>query len=252
MRPIAKRVRDLYEFAYQYRHQYQLLGRKLGNIEEIYYMVEKMNRNLREWEGRDVSTDGFTERFWRGQLKNIRNKQDVIKPPMDMRLAKIVMYEVCDILNSEGIACFLNGGLLLGSVREGGFIPHDRDIDLGVFHESLKPKMAALQKKFTDRGFTVQMIDSYYKYPRKFKLIKLGIPVDVADFDIQDDTRFCIHTLAKYMLKVPAKLLDNMDKVMFEGREFNIPTPPEEYLDIFYSEWKIPSTERKHNKRFKV
>jgi glycerol-3-phosphate cytidylyltransferase len=51
--------------------------------------------------------------------------------------------DAVDLLSKEGLEVFANSGTLLGLVREGAFLEHDNDIDLGVILEAQTEKDAA-------------------------------------------------------------------------------------------------------------
>ncbi len=51
--------------------------------------------------------------------------------------------EVVDLLAKEGLEVFANSGTLLGLVREGAFLEHDNDIDLGLILKAQTEEDAA-------------------------------------------------------------------------------------------------------------
>jgi len=63
--------------------------------------------------------------------------------------------EVTDgLLNQNGIRYTIEGGSLLGAVRNGGLIKHDNDADFNVLQDDL-PKIKALSSNFAEYGLEI-------------------------------------------------------------------------------------------------
>lgn len=62
---------------------------------------------------------------------------------------------VAALLEEAGIPYFLYWGSFLGAVRQGGLIPWDGDVDLGMAVEHV-PRLLALEPKLKQRGFRVE------------------------------------------------------------------------------------------------
>ena len=56
-----------------------------------------------------------------------------------------ILSEVYQILSKEKIDCWLDFGTLLGAYRDHDFIPHDADLDLGVFEKDAERFERAMQ-----------------------------------------------------------------------------------------------------------
>lgn len=61
----------------------------------------------------------------------------LVSPRLHVELLK-ALQTVDELFTSHDIPYWLCGGTLLGAVRDGGFIPHDDDIDLEVFQRDLE------------------------------------------------------------------------------------------------------------------
>lgn len=155
-----------------------------------------------------------------------------------------------DCLIELGLNYFLIDGTLLGCIREGGFIEHDLDLDLGVymsewniiafnrFVDLMKLKGFILHHSFGIFGkhFEVAFkrdnikIDLffYYKHENKYRFNAFlnggrNLPDDLLTYEY------------------PLDLIDNLEEVEFLGEVFFKPENAEEVLRIKYGEnWRLP------------
>lgn len=104
--------------------------------------------------------------------RNFNNYQ--LKDKYVTQLYKLVE-EVHNILVEENISYLIQGGTLLGSVRHGGLIPWDDDVDFFIFENDLK-KLRKILPTFRKMGFFV--VDKGYIikiYFEKGKYAKIKI-----------------------------------------------------------------------------
>ena len=64
------------------------------------------------------------------------------------------LIEIKKVFDKYNIEFWLDCGVLLGAVREGRFIPWDRDIDLEVRERDIK-KIVSVSKEFQKKGFKI-------------------------------------------------------------------------------------------------
>ena len=76
-----------------------------------------------------------------------------------------------DICNKHGIKYFVQGGTLLGTVRHGGFIPWDDDIDVSLHREDYEKFLAVAEKELPEYYF-LQTKDTDPEYPNNFAKIR--------------------------------------------------------------------------------
>jgi LicD family len=141
-----------------------------------------------------------------------------------------------------GLRPFLLWGTLLGCVRNGGFIPGDWDLDLGIL-ESDAHRLAALRSAMLSRGYTVR-IDNDLKlslvhpeHPRLF------VDIDVvrrfrdgwAITNANADPARLFHYCFKH------EVFADMQATRFvDGMEVAVPGSPEGFLEAVYGDWTVP------------
>ena len=78
----------------------------------------------------------LTTFYYMNQFGNIREFPQAVGVARELQKAEtIFLKEIVKIFEKHGIRYWLDGGTLLGSIRHGGFIPWDDDIDIGVMRE---------------------------------------------------------------------------------------------------------------------
>ena len=146
----------------------------------------------------------------------------------DLRLAGLA--QVRDILDGLSVPYILEGGALLGAVREGRLLPWDRDIDLAVPAESLLPVAAALRRQLEDHGFELRRENLE---PRSLKISarKAGTEYEIAGRQAAGRWRRRTH------YKMPRRFFDRTMEIELAGHRFRCPAPPVDYLRFTYRNW---------------
>ena len=143
------------------------------------------------------------------------------------------LVELKRILGELNLPFILEGGVLLGAVREGGFIPWDDDVGVALRAEDLYPKREELLRALDAAGFQFHSMDSSYEH------FKTHVP--------KSDTRY--ELLARYLkgrmrrrahYRMPKRFLDVTQDITFLGEVYPCPSPPEAYLRHFFGNWKKP------------
>lgn len=92
-------------------------------------------------------------------MRSIKNVEEFKQIILD------TMIYVEDVCEKNGIACFLAGGTMLGSVRHKGFIPWDDDADMIILREEYNRLIELINKDNSHyRALTIQNDKDYY-YP---------------------------------------------------------------------------------------
>lgn len=147
-----------------------------------------------------------------------------VAPEAQTRWADVVQ----QALEHHGIVPFLMSGSLLGVVRDGSFMPHDYDVDLGVLPGvELADACAALRER---HDLDVQLIG-----PRLEISCPDGVKIDLFEHT-ERDGRFWHATQIHEWWNTPFALT----RRDVAGTTFWIPDDPELYLAENYGPWRAP------------
>lgn len=154
-------------------------------------------------------------------------------------------------LTSAGVRYFADFGTLLGIVREGNFINHDLDIDIGVVVDTPKTKQLVqdaligagcrLKKEFSLNGVIVEQSFLY-------KSLKF----DIGFYENSDTSSSCylfyknpnvlLEEGQVHVVKMTYHRIDSFEMRKFLGIEIIVPSNPERLLEEKYGDdWRIPN-----------
>jgi hypothetical protein len=148
---------------------------------------------------------------------------------VDPQQLTTIIDDVLAQLAQAGITPFLMSGTLLGFVREGTFLAHDHDVDLGLLPDvNLVDVAAALSSS----GLEIQMpVDGQWLVA----IHDSGLHVDFFRHDLRDGI-FWHQTQIHKWWNTPFRLKE----LKHEGRSWWIPEHPHRYLDENYGNWDAP------------
>lgn len=171
---------------------------------------------------------------------------------MDKDKALKNLIDARDVLNGFNLNYFLVDGTLLGCIREGDFIGHDTDLDIGVFMDEWTIKtLSRVMEKMMKKGFI--LYHSFGKFGECFEVAwrRDGIKLDFFFYHWQGD-KAVFHaflnggrTLPDDIItyEYPSELINERKAHLFKGAEFVIPADPEKVLICKYGEdWRVPKT----------
>lgn len=92
-----------------------------------------------------------------------------IIPESHSLVLQILLEKVSNILELNNILYFIDGGTLLGSVRNKGRIPHDDDIDIGVLNKDFH-KLLPILEQIKDEEYNIVIVKTTEN------MIKVGVP----------------------------------------------------------------------------
>jgi|7_EtaG_2_1085326.scaffolds.fasta_scaffold00352_15 hypothetical protein len=166
----------------------------------------------------------------------VRGTYYISSHPMDLGNAKRALFEFDDILKDLGVEYFLSCGTALGFYRDGNFIPWDDEIDVDILAETYVARFYEMRERFIDEGFIAR---STWRGPggltSKMSFIKNGIKIATCGLS-DDGNGFRCDRFQRY----PAKCFETPEVAAFGGRNFNLPSPADEYLTFLYGDWRTP------------
>jgi len=180
----------------------------------------------------------------------------------NLKKAKEMLFLSTNFLNKNGIKYYLEGGTLLGIVRDGDLLPWDHDVDISIdYSDALK--FDKLRWRFYLKGYRVTCrkgIQSYgpikpndYRIfkmkPLGFAFLKMFFPAiaeKMVVLDIFVKTTDHSHTYWQSMgkiLRVDKSHYDSQDTVVLNGVSLTTPNNYKDYLTAKYGNWAIPVKE---------
>ena len=166
------------------------------------------------------------------------------KPDFDIVSARQALNDFCDLFPINEIRWFIVSGTFLGLIREGNFLLHDYDIDLGVFDSDVN-YTEFLKKIEASNCFSVKKIDKKQKQrlsqkevPLLIKILhKSGVHIDLFIHyeEVRNQKTIIWH----------GSSLHRWDNSKFQLRRYSFnettvlgPDDSEKYLTENYGEWR--------------
>jgi len=159
-----------------------------------------------------------------------------------------MLFETLDLLERYGIKYWIDDGTLLGIIREGGLIPWDFDVDLGIAGQSV-PRLLELKYRFLPKyilrhktidnpwipgGIKGLKVKTIWE-----KLININFHIDLfAKYKVGDRYQWIDSGALK---RIECRYYDNLEHIKWKGRTIPIPAHPEDYLAIRYGDWRTPT-----------
>ena len=169
------------------------------------------------------------------------------------RLSRKTLKSVCSLLQKNGVDYFLDGGTLLGIIRENRLLPWDRNMNLSVSEQDCE-KLIGLRLKLWLKGYRLKVrytkVNMPYFPKGSVKMIKIKTRfllfggVDLLDIYVRrksGSNYFWTTGTSKPVLKsVPSAFFDKNNTVEFDNHMYSVPSDHEDYLAFRYGDWKIP------------
>lgn len=232
------------------------LGGKRHSFQQEDFQVEYI-----EYEGYElpvpVQINLFVEKYNDALMSRFYKQHKVSLESDTEKEAVALMFGVCSELNELGVEYWIEGGTLLGAVRDGRMIPWDHDLDFGMKFSSdteMKKMIKQLDrvfyvscKGFTDKENIWQLGDFRVLkiYPKRLLLLKDELCLDLFVY-----YRGKLPTTGEdvYMYGVwgrnafhKAEHFDSLEDIEFYGGTVPIPANTEKFLETKYgADWRTP------------
>lgn len=158
--------------------------------------------------------------------------------PIAARKRRLCLKEAVEALQAHGLRPFLAYGTLLGYAREGDLLPHDGDVDIGLFADETSPTIVL--KTLKAGGFKPMKTTSASEPDLVKARHRSGANLDVIFFSRNQPEMFITrrNRYGETILRrrTPFDLIDTE----FLGFRVAIPNPPEVFLIEQYGDWKTP------------
>ena len=164
----------------------------------------------------------------------------------------LVLCKLKETLEKYDIPGFLAFGSLLGFVRDGRFMPHDDDIDIGVLPGG--PSSVELLRLLVEQeGYKFEYAFKFRGRLVEFKVSYMGVPVDFFCYERQGEDFFCncfyyfpeCHypsANANSVWRIHQYNTKSLTTMRVFDIDFPIPVDHEKVLERLYGEtWRAPN-----------
>lgn len=158
------------------------------------------------------------------------------RPKVDVycrKRAETALSDLRSALGAASIEMFLISGTLLGCIREGRLLGHDKDIDVGIWNTVDSDALTAAIRASGSFQFIVS------RSPHITRVRHLnGIPIDLFRHHREADD--CWHASSKIIWhNSPFSLTETR----FLGESYLVPADHDTYLRENYGDWRTPKTD---------
>ena len=174
-----------------------------------------------------------------------QSPQKNLLPPLPVELAKETLMDLKWVLDKANVEFFLTFGTLLGCIRSGSFIGHDKDIDVGMWWETDRSR---LRDALNSSGRFKKVQDIYFQprdedqltWTESFRHCGTGVAVDINFFKrdgLKTLAGFC-DSPKEFIYQFPTFDLVEM---IFQEMIVKVPDSATTHLEAIYGEsWQVP------------
>lgn len=174
-------------------------------------------------------------------------------PPPDLNILRKQLIDVCNTLDKMGVEYHLEGGTLLGIVRDGDILPWDKDTDISIMARDayrLPELMRGLRmigwrcklRRFeTDNAFARKGDARVLKVKRRSKWFFTQDKRHMLDVFVKhSDGKQVFWQAGNCFMAVDAKYYEGHDEISWKGMKVKIPKFHEAFLEEKYGNWRVP------------
>jgi len=164
---------------------------------------------------------------------------------------------ILKVTKELNVRIFLEGGVLLGAIRNKDFLYHDNDFDFGIYRSEFPSERkdgfikALTSKEMIFKGFEAPCFAERVEFAPREHMMKFWSKyakwnVDFFIFEKTDNEYY--HKGWGGYFHFPLECLDTLDEIDFLGYKVLVPHNPELYLETLYGKtWRIPNPGFKKN-----
>lgn len=164
-----------------------------------------------------------------------------------------LLKESAKIIERCSINYWLDGGTLLGIIREDRLLPWDSDVDLSIIYPG-EAAINQLVEAFKSSNFRVKIRtfenNSNHFTQNQIRVIKIrsksyfGIKKRNVCLEIfirysKNEQTYC--QVGEQVQIIPLALCQELDTVLFNNYPYSIPKETDAYLTFKYGDWKTPN-----------
>jgi len=225
----GRRVRDFLEDHLPFRLQWIA---KLVFVRPLYWFAIFRRLDYGSMLRRDKSTANVNNTIVKGMILGLYGPK--------------LLETVLEAGRALDMRLFLTYGTLLGHFRDGGFIKHDWDIDLGILQDDI-PKMEMLKKAVEARGYPVAR-ESRHRMAFRDHHNLIHLDIDYY-FNQGDKLVHYVYNVGKcelYTFSYPRDVLSTFREVKFLGTiTALVPVDSERFLFETYGDWRTPKQDQR-------
>ncbi len=205
-----------------------------------------------------IKTKKFVQKYKDQLLFDYYIKHNISFDSNEEKRAISLLFDVKKIIEELSLRYWIEGGTLLGAVRDKKLIPWDHDIDMGMINSSdleIKKLIKKLKKKFYVSVKSFDDTEGNWKLG-SFRVIKVYPKKNIFFKD-----KLCLDIFIYYLGSIPSvngkvykyvvwgknafhkrSFFDTLEEIDFYGKKISVPSNYENFLEVKYGPtWKTPN-----------
>tara|TARA_Y100001968_G_scaffold220974_1_gene203922 strand:- start:579 stop:1658 length:1080 start_codon:yes stop_codon:yes gene_type:complete len=199
----------------------------------------------------------FVEKYKNELLMDFYKNYNISFNSKDEKKAIKFLFEIKKIIENSSLDYWIEGGTLLGAIREKKLIPWDHDLDMGIINNSenhisnlikiLKKKYYVSVKSFknTEGNWNLGKYRVIKVYPKKYLFFKEKLCLDIFVYylgkipNLEEKVyKYVVWGKNAYHKRI---FFDKLQQINFYGKPINVPSNYKEFLKVKYgSDWETP------------